>query len=222
MADDKILCCIPARIGVLGISSILFCVYFALSIVTFVKQNDLRDWATFTQEVDTPLTDAAFNGLFIFFATIMVAYTVTSAFGFLVTFFERRTLIRVYHIVNWFFVLLILMITMAHWIYFKVKRDVYINDCQDAWNNGMHPNSEVYHPVVVPGKFPIAGGSDKRHCINLIKQLVIGSGFTVFIGNFIQLYFANCIGSYSTRQNWLHRHQRLQTHDEEELRLRKL
>lgn len=79
------------------------------------------------------------------------------------------------------------MITMAHWIYFKVKRDVYINDCQDAWNNGMHPNSEVYHPVVVPGKFPIAGGSDKRHCINLIKQLVIGSGFTVFIGNFIQV-----------------------------------
>lgn len=156
-------------------------------------------------------------------------------------------MIRVYHIVNWFFVLLILMITMAHWIYFKVKRDVYINDCQDAWNNGVHPNSEVYHPVVVPGKFPIAGGSDKRHCINLIKQLVIGSGFTVFIGNFIQvrnsllsqgaiivfhshthirarkkLYFANCIGSYSTRQNWLHRHQRLQTHDEEELRLRKL
>lgn len=80
-----------------------------------------------------------------------------------------------------------MMITLSYWFYFKVKRDVYVNDCQDLRNNGVMPNGDIYKPVTVPGKNMIAGGADKSHCINLIHTLVIVSGVVVFVGNFIHV-----------------------------------
>lgn len=93
-----------------------------------------------------------------------------------------------YHIVNWFFVLLILTISLSYWFYFKVKRDVYINDCQDLQNNGAMPFNDTYTPVVVPGKNILAGGSDKSHCISLVNKLVIASGVVTFLANMIQVH----------------------------------
>lgn len=92
-----------------------------------------------------------------------------------------------YHIINWFFVLLILTISLSYWFYFKVKRDVYINDCQDLRNNGAMPFNDTYTPVVVPGKNILAGGSDKSHCISLVNKLVIASGVVTFLANMIQV-----------------------------------
>ncbi|KAF7728072.1 hypothetical protein EC973_006709 [Apophysomyces ossiformis] len=107
-------------------------------------------------------------------------------------------MVRIYHAINWFFVLLILTTTVAYWIYFKVKQNTYVNDCQDLVNGGSMPNNSTYTPVAVPGKHPVAGGSDKSYCIDMINKLVIGSAIVVFVGNFIQVYFASSIGIYST------------------------
>lgn len=103
-----------------------------------------------------------------------------------------------YHIINWFFVLLILTISLSYWFYFKVKRDVYINDCQDLRNNGAMPFNDTYTPVVVPGKNILAGGSDKSYCISLVNKLVIASGVVTFFANMIQVHtssfsYSHCV-----------------------------
>ena len=95
---------------------------------------------------------------------------------------------RIYHVANWFFVLLIFTITVAFWTYFNVKQDIYVNDCQDLQNIKTNPTLNPYYtPIQIPGKQPIAGGSDKSECIYLIRNLVIGFGVVMFIVNLIQV-----------------------------------
>ncbi|KAI9311297.1 hypothetical protein BX666DRAFT_1867971 [Dichotomocladium elegans] len=222
MPSDRILCCIPVRIGAIAVAAALLTVSLSSTVVMFVQRQGMRDWATLVQAVDVPLTDVAFDGIFYSMAGILIAYTVTNAFGLSVVILQRRKLVQVYHILNWFFVLLMMTISLSYWFYFKVKRDVYINDCQDLQNNGEMPFNSTYTPVEVPGKNMLAGGSDKSHCINFIKKLVVISGVSVFIGNFLQLFLASCIGTYAASLHWKYLHQRVQTQDIDELTMRKL
>ncbi|KAI9495344.1 hypothetical protein BDB00DRAFT_814245 [Zychaea mexicana] len=221
MPASRVFCCVPVRVGALAIASLLCVLYFASSIVMLVKRQGLKDWATMVQAVDVPLTDQAFDGVYAALVAVSLTYTLLSAYGVVAIVLRRRKLIQIYHVTNWFFVLLIMTVSLAYWFYFKVKRDVYINDCQDLQNQGVTPNGEIYTPVAVPGKNMIAGGSDKSHCISLVQTLVIVSGIVVFLGNFIQLYLASCIGTYASSLNWEYLHQRLQTQDIDELADRK-
>ncbi|KAG0183692.1 hypothetical protein DFQ28_001243, partial [Apophysomyces sp. BC1034] len=109
----------------------------------FVKRDEMHQWATMVQDVDSALTEEAFNGVYYAFLSVFLAYAVTSLFGILSAILYQM-------------------------------------------NGGTMPNNSTYTPVAVPGKYPVAGGSDKSQCIDLINQLVIGSAIIVFIGNFIQ------------------------------------
>lgn len=106
-------------------------------------------------------------------------------------------MVRIYHVLNWFFVLLLFTVSVAYWTYFKVKQEVYINDCQDFQNikNNITGNP-YYTQISIPGKQLIAPGSDKSYCINLVKHFVIASGISTFVFNFIQVLAFNYISIY--------------------------
>ncbi|KAI7862937.1 hypothetical protein BDF14DRAFT_1849060 [Spinellus fusiger] len=126
-------------------------------------------------------------------------------------------MVRTYHIINWFFVLLVLTATLAYWIYFKVKQDSYVNDCQGYVNAGSLTENGVYTPVKIPGKPIVAGGADKSYCIDMVNRIVIGSAIVVFVGNFIQVYFASSIGIYSTSLKRHLQHQQLRSQDDDDM-----
>ncbi|KAI8979594.1 hypothetical protein BDF20DRAFT_819404 [Mycotypha africana] len=214
---EKVCCCIPTRLGVFMMSLMIFAIYLAVTTLLFVYRNTLKIWSTLEQNVDTPLTESAFNGIFYTFVSLFIIYMLVSIFGMISIIKQQRKMVRIYHILNWFFVLLLLTITVACWIYFKVNQDTYINDCQDLRN--MNANSTlnpIYTPIQVPGKMIIAGGTDKNYCIDLIRRLVIGSGICVFACNFIQLYWARSIGVYATYLKRHFQHKRLQVEDDDD------
>ncbi|KAG1467044.1 hypothetical protein G6F46_000103 [Rhizopus delemar] len=125
-------------------------------------------------------------------------------------------MVRIYHVVNWFFVLLLFTTSVAFWVYFKVKQEVYVNDCQAQQNLQNNATASIYYTqILIPGKQLIAPGSDKSECINFIKSLVIASGVCVFVFNFLQLYWARSIGKYATTLKKHYQHQRLEVKDED-------
>ncbi|KAL7312419.1 hypothetical protein PS15m_008180 [Mucor circinelloides] len=215
--SDKICCCIPTRIGVLMVSFIIFSIYLVLTILMFVYKQDLQSWSTLQQNVDTPLTVEAFNGVFDAFATIFIAYFSVSILGTVSIILQHRRIVRIYHVANWFFVLLLLTVTVAFWTYFKVKQDGYVNDCQDLQNIRNNITSDpFYTSIQVPGKQIVAGGSDKSECIEFIRRLVIASGVLTFVCNILQLYWARSIGVYATSLKRHYQHKRLQVQDEDD------
>ncbi|CAO3621747.1 unnamed protein product [Mucor hiemalis] len=178
-------------------TSITFCSYVTTIALLFNYRQEITSWSTLQQNVDTPLTVEAFNNVFISFISLFCAYAFTALFGLIALGLKHRKLVRIYHVANWFFVLLIFTVNAAFWIYFKVKQDVYVNDCQDL--RIMHTNATLnpfYTPIQLSGKQIVAGGSDKSECIDLIKDLVIVSGVFLFVFNFVQVqlqafYFKN-------------------------------
>ncbi|CAO3661904.1 unnamed protein product [Rhizopus stolonifer] len=186
--SDTICFCVPIRLGTLLISSTIFVIYLVLTILTFTKKQVLEHWMTFQQSVDTSLTTEAFLGVFYSFAICFLVYVVVSVFGLASITLQRRRMVRLYHVLNWFFVLLLFTVSVAFWIYFKVKRNVYINDCQDIQNIKNNSTFNTYYTQIpVPGKQLIAPGSDKSLCITLITNWVIGTGIFVFVFNFLQV-----------------------------------
>ncbi|KAI8377314.1 hypothetical protein BD560DRAFT_54048 [Blakeslea trispora] len=214
--SDKICCCVPSRIGVLLISFIIFSIYLVLTILMFIYEKDLETWSTAENGVDNPLTIEAFRGLFTAFAVIFISYTAVSALGIVVVFIRQKKWVRAYHVINWFYVLLLFTITVSVWAHFNMDRSNYINTCQIEYNMannvGVHP---YYTPLIVPGKPVVAGGSDKSACIDLVRRLLIGSGVLVFFCNLIQIYWARSIGKYAIYFKKNHPHKRLETKDED-------
>ncbi|CAO3661908.1 unnamed protein product [Rhizopus stolonifer] len=173
---------------------------------------------TFQQSVDTSLTTEAFLGVFYSFAICFLVYVVVSVFGLASITLQRRRMVRLYHVLNWFFVLLLFTVSVAFWIYFKVKRNVYINDCQDIQNIKNNSTFNTYYTQIpVPGKQLIAPGSDKSLCITLITNWVIGTGIFVFVFNFLQVYWARSIGKYATSLKRHYQHHKLEAKDEDSL-----
>ncbi|CAO3621743.1 unnamed protein product [Mucor hiemalis] len=197
-------------------TSITFCSYVTTIALLFNYRQEITSWSTLQQNVDTPLTVEAFNNVFISFISLFCAYAFTALFGLIALGLKHRKLVRIYHVANWFFVLLIFTVNAAFWIYFKVKQDVYVNDCQDL--RIMHTNATLnpfYTPIQLSGKQIVAGGSDKSECIDLIKDLVIVSGVFLFVFNFVQIYWARSIGKYATsfKRNYWHYNVQAQNDD---------
>ncbi|KAI8643643.1 hypothetical protein BD408DRAFT_414625 [Parasitella parasitica] len=216
--SDKICCCIPTRLGVLLMSTIIFSIYLVLTVLMFFYKQDLQKWSTLQSNVDAPLTIEAFNGLFHAFSIIFIVYSVVSIMGIISIAVQHRRMVRIYHVANWFFVLLLLTVTVAFWIYFKVKQDSYVNDCQTLRNIQNNSTSDpFYKSIQIPGKQIVAGGSDKSECIQFIRRLVIASGVLTFVCNIIQLYWARSIGVYATSLKRHYQHRRLQVHDDDDL-----
>ncbi|KAI9249050.1 hypothetical protein BY458DRAFT_525924 [Sporodiniella umbellata] len=219
MKRSETLCfCVPLRFGTILIVSVLCLLYLTLSILICTHKQVLEYWLTFEQSVDTSLTTEAFHGVFYSFAAFFIAYTIVSFFGLVSVFTQRRHLIRAYHIINWFFVLLLFTVSVAFWVYFKFKRDVYINDCQDLLNIQNNSTFSAYYTQIsIPGKQRIAPGSDKSKCIQIITNSIIGSGIGIFIFNFLQVYWARSIGKYTTSLKRVHQHHKLETKENDSL-----
>ncbi|EIE76072.1 hypothetical protein RO3G_00776 [Rhizopus delemar RA 99-880] len=214
--SETVCCCVPVRLGVFIISLIITLFYLSLTVVVFVKKQDLEDWSTTQHDVNTPLTTQAFNGVFYSFSISFIVYTLVSVFGVVSVISQHRRMVRIYHVVNWFFVLLLFTTSVAFWVYFKVKQEVYVNDCQAQQNLQNNATASIYYTqILIPGKQLIAPGSDKSECINFIKSLVIASGVCVFVFNFLQLYWARSIGKYATTLKKHYQHQRLEVKDED-------
>jgi hypothetical protein len=73
---------------------------------------------------------------------------------------------RIYNIVNWVFVLIVLVLSLAWWIYLKVKQADFLSECQIA--SPLNPD-------------------DSESCIDYVNKLVIISGVLVFAGNLLQV-----------------------------------
>ncbi|OBZ89330.1 hypothetical protein A0J61_02620 [Choanephora cucurbitarum] len=214
--SDKVCCCIPSRVGVLLVCCIIFSIYLTLTILMFLYEEDLQLWSTAEDEVDNPLTIEAFNGIFTAFAVIFISYSAVSALGILVVFMRRKKWVRVYHVINWFYVLLLFTITVSIWAHFNMDRNNFINTCQIDYNIANNiTNHPYYTPLVVPGKQVVAGGSDKSACIDLVRRMLIGSGILVFSCNLIQVYWARTIGKYAIHFKKSFQHKRLETRDED-------
>ncbi|KAI9486080.1 MAG: hypothetical protein EXX96DRAFT_30361 [Benjaminiella poitrasii] len=213
--SERVCCCIPIRLGVLIISTLIFSIYLVETILMFVYRKDLEEWSTMEQNVDIPLTLEAFNSVFYSFASIFIAYILISFLGIIFIFLRHRRMVRIYHVMNWFFVLLLFTVTVAYWIYFKVKQDIYVNDCQDLRNMKNNVTvSPFYTQIRIPGKQLIAPGADKSECINLIRRIVIISGVFIFIFNLLQIYWAKSIGKYATSLKKNYRHKRIKTFED--------
>ncbi|KAI8887152.1 hypothetical protein K501DRAFT_321526 [Backusella circina FSU 941] len=218
---ERVCCCIPVRLGAMLMALIIGCIYLICTILMFVYRRDMQAWSTLEQNVDTPLTVEAFNGVFNAFVSLFIIYTVVSVAGLISIGLQHRKMVRVYHIANWFFVLLFFTMSVAFWIYFKVKQDIYINDCQDLQNmldlQNNVPQNPYYTSIQIPNRPMIAGGSDKSHCIELIHRLVIVTGIVVFVGNLLQVYWARSIGKYAIALKRYYQHQKLQMKEDDDL-----
>lgn len=214
--NDRVCCCFPVRLGVLLMSFTIFCIYLVGIILMSVYKAELEAWSISDQTTDRPLTVEAFKGVFYSFVISFGIYDLISIFGVASIIMQHRRMVRVYHVLNWFFVLLLFTTTVAFWIYFKVHQDVYVNDCQAQQNiNSSVLLNDLYTPIKIPGKPTIAGGSDKSDCIKHTNQLVIGSGVCLFLCNIIQLYWARSIGKYATTLKRHYQHLRIEVKDDD-------
>ncbi|KAG2234884.1 hypothetical protein INT48_000547, partial [Thamnidium elegans] len=213
-------------------------------ILILIQLLEFTQWSTLQQNVDAPLTVEVFNGVFFSFITAFIIYCIVSIVGMVAIVLQHRKLVRIYHIVNWFFVLLLFTTTIAFWSYFKTKQNAYVNDCQDIYNIRNNATSNpIYTSIQIPGKQIVAGGSDKSECMQFIKTLVIASGVCVFLFDFLQvnnnyyyhyfdinifffsflqikLYWARSIGKYAITLKKHYQHQRLQVNDDDLLSVR--
>ncbi|KAI8062041.1 hypothetical protein BDF21DRAFT_429000 [Thamnidium elegans] len=218
---EKVCCCVPVRMGVFIMSFLIFFVYFSVTCIMFYYRTEFTQWSTLQQNVDAPLTVEVFNGVFFSFITAFIIYCIVSIVGMVAIVLQHRKLVRIYHIVNWFFVLLLFTTTIAFWSYFKTKQNAYVNDCQDIYNIRNNATSNpIYTSIQIPGKQIVAGGSDKSECMQFIKTLVIASGVCVFLFDFLQLYWARSIGKYAITLKKHYQHQRLQVNDDDLLSVR--
>ncbi|KAI8988807.1 hypothetical protein BDB01DRAFT_783190 [Pilobolus umbonatus] len=214
---ERVCCCLPVRLGVLFMSFTIFVrlKWISFTVILIHRALELEIWCMGDQTSDTPLTLEAFNGVFFSFSSAFILYALVSILGVASIIMQHRRLVRIYHVLNWFFVLLLLTTTAAFWIYFKVNQNAYINDCQAQQNINSGMTDHIYTPIKIPGKQTIAGGSDKSDCIKFVNRLVIGSGVCVFITNFIQIYWARSIGKYATSLKRYYQHQRIEVKDDE-------
>lgn len=140
--------------------------------------------ATNQQIIGTSFTVEAFNAVFYSFISIFIVYITICVFGLFaileVKFLkhikpqvclkkkdqQHRRMARIYNIVNWVFVLIVLVLSLAWWIYLKVKQADFLSECQIA--SPLNPD-------------------DSESCIDYVNKLVIISGVLVFAGNLLQV-----------------------------------
>ncbi|KAI8887571.1 hypothetical protein K501DRAFT_241999 [Backusella circina FSU 941] len=194
MKLERVCCCIPVRLGVFLISLLSACVYIVFVIIMFIYRKEMEYLATSQQIIGTPFTVEAFNAVFYSFISIFIASAAICVFGLLAILEQHRRMARIYNIVNWVFVLTILIFSLAWWIYLKVKQADFLSECQ------------ISSPLNL---------GDSELCIDYLNKLVIISGVLVFAGNLLQLYWAKSISKYSISLNRYYQHQRLTLKDED-------
>ncbi|KAG0166375.1 hypothetical protein DFQ28_005962 [Apophysomyces sp. BC1034] len=99
---------------------------------------------------------------------------------------------------------------MSAWIILLVKRNSVVSECNQYLQDISTSHSPYYTPVPLPNGAMF--GQD--NCEAAVKQVLIIYGLLVFIGNFLQIYFASAISAYADRLKRNNQHQKLRDLDD--------
>ncbi|KAG1440655.1 hypothetical protein G6F56_011830 [Rhizopus delemar] len=139
---------------------------------------------------------SALSGVFWTCVAIIGLYSISSLFGVIGGITQNRSMINIFRFLYWIMATLILISSFAAWITVLIKRDDIVTGCQQ-YLLGLNSNSSSYYsPVNLPnGTISL----HKEDCVSATKHLLIIGGIAVFLGNFVQIYFASTINAYATR-----------------------
>lgn len=89
---------------------------------------------------------------------------------------QKRGLVNVFNIFYWIMAIICLIVTLAIWIFFLVKR----SDIQSACTEYLNQSQQIDSSYGLKA-------SPADACESTMKAFLIGGGFAVFIGNFISV-----------------------------------
>ncbi|KAI9281124.1 hypothetical protein BY458DRAFT_264993 [Sporodiniella umbellata] len=175
--------CIPLRTGVTSIAVISF-LFYLLCFISGVR--NLTNYVSLEGQryiLGTLWTYVVISGL----------YTLSSSLGIAGGITQNRKMISVFRTLYWINAVFVLILSSYMWIGLLIIRKDIVSSCQDYFLSST--NNGFYSPVTLP--------SGKRlyeeECESYTKQALILLGIFVFLGNFIQIYFASTIQAYATR-----------------------
>lgn len=94
-------------------------------------------------------------------------------------------MVNIFRFLYWTVVILLLVSSTIIWIFMLIKQNSIIDGCQQYLNDSNIASNQQNFL--------------QEDCHTATKQILIASGIIVFIGNFIQIYFASIINAYATR-----------------------
>ncbi|KAF7727782.1 hypothetical protein EC973_007013 [Apophysomyces ossiformis] len=137
-------------------------------------------------------------------------YSVSSLFGVVGSIAQNRKMIGIFKFMYWVMAIVLLCVSLAAWILMLVKRDSIVAGCNQYLQDISTSHSPYYTPVQLPNG-AIFGKDD---CEGAMKRVLIVGGVLVFIGNFLQIYFASAISAYADRLKRNNQHQKLRDLDD--------
>ncbi|ORE07732.1 hypothetical protein BCV72DRAFT_102306 [Rhizopus microsporus var. microsporus] len=180
--------CVPLRTGVTVIATISFLFYLACLISFIMGRDGIHSF---------PKEDlSAVLGIYWTAVAVVSLYTASSLLGILGGATQNRTMINIFRFLYWTMALLILVTSTVTWIMMLVKRNSIVSECQRYLLEQDSKQNSYYTPVTLPDGRMVAHQED---CTSATKQVIIIIGIFVFLGNFIQLYFASAINAYARR-----------------------
>ncbi|KAJ2956173.1 hypothetical protein NQZ79_g7934 [Umbelopsis isabellina] len=196
-------CCIPLRIGVTIIAVLSTIGYLAGTVSLFLSKSHLDSMY--------PIQSSQYAPVFWSMAAIYILYTLSSLLGVVGSITQQRRLVLIFSILYWIMVILTLIASFAVWIILLVRRSDVETGCEAAVTNSVAATDSPYHaPVTIPNQ----QAEVQDACSQAIRNVTIGLGVGVFVGNALQLYFASAISAYAQRLKRNNQHQKLRDLDE--------
>ncbi|CAO3624259.1 unnamed protein product [Cunninghamella blakesleeana] len=192
MANNTCCCCIPIRAGVLLIATLSTAFYIAATIASFVGRQK------YLASADVELSRI----IYWVFVALFILNSITSLFGMVGAISKNRGMINIFKGVYWLMAIIGLLVSLAIWIVLLVKRDDISAACADVSQN---PGDYGLSDVLPVG----SAGEALSLCSTSVRNLLIITGVGIFVGNFIQLYFASVISAYATRLRRTNQHEKL-------------
>ncbi|KAI8328445.1 hypothetical protein BC941DRAFT_457756 [Chlamydoabsidia padenii] len=190
MPNSTCCCCIPIRAGVLIIAA-LSAAYYIGSIVTL---------AIHKQQFNAPEYGSQAGICYWVLMGICILYSLSSLFGIVGAAAKHRGMVNVFKGLYWFMSVLSLIASLGLWILMMVNRDQSVSICSEF----------LQHPGTYGQEFePITKSEADDYCSSSMRTILIVSGVFVFVGNFIQIYFACAISAYASRLKRTNQHQKL-------------
>jgi hypothetical protein len=115
---------------------------------------------------------------------IYILYTVSSLIGVVGSITQKRRLVLIFSILYWIMVVLTLIASFAVWIILLVRRSDVEAGCVAAVTNSIAASDSPYHtPVTIPNQ----QAQVQDDCSVAIRNVTIGLGVIVFVGNALQV-----------------------------------
>ncbi|KAI8343579.1 hypothetical protein BC941DRAFT_411792 [Chlamydoabsidia padenii] len=191
MANNTCCCCVPIRAGVLIIATISAMFYIGLLIGLLVERQAL---------ISPEYGERSVIAFWIVLG-ISILYSLSSVFGIIGGVTKNRGMTNIFKLLYWIMAILTLVLSFGLWIAMMVNRDESVTICSDFLQ---HPGN---YGEILTDTYTKADADSI--CSNSMRTVLIVSGIAVFVGNFIQLYFACAISAYATRLRRTNQHEKL-------------